>query len=108
MKNSFVIINIIPIFSKISAILNIGKVEIEIKSLTHHKKSLSIKLPRVQDIKILNIIRDICLILNKYVNINRAIMLIIITITMFACIDRDIHGFNTGLIKSNCDNKFWL
>ncbi|MFZ2912164.1 MAG: hypothetical protein WAZ75_03710 [Candidatus Absconditicoccaceae bacterium] len=82
--------------------------EIEIKSLTHQKEILSIKLPKVQDIKILNNIRDICLILNKYKNINRAIMLIIITINMFACIDRDIHGFNTGLIKSNCDNRFWL
>ena len=94
--------------SKISAILNIGKVEIEIKSLTHHKKSLSIKLPRAQDIKILNIIRDIYLILNKYMNINSAIMLIIITINIFICIDRDIHGFNTGFIKLSCNNRFWL
>ncbi len=41
-------------------------------------------------------------------NANKAIILIIITINIFACIDRDMPVFNTGLISFKLDNKFWL
>ena len=108
LMNSLIRIRIIHIFSSTSAKLNIGKFHIEIKSLTHHKNILSIKFPNVQAINILKKIRDICFIFNKYVNINSAMMLIIITINIFTCIHRDIHRLNTGLIKSMFDNKFWL
>lgn len=93
----------IQIFNKISAILNTGKLDIDIKSLTHHKNSLSIRFPIVHEIKKLNIIRDIYLILNKYIKTKSAIILIDITINIFKFIHRDIHRLNTGFMKSTLD-----
>ena len=92
-------------FSSTSAMLNTGKLRIDIKSLTHHRKNLSARFQIVPAIKKINIIHDIYLILNKYVNIKRDAMLIEMIINIFACIHRDIHKLNTGLIKSRLDSR---
>lgn len=90
--------DIIHMFSKISDILNIGKLDIDIKSLTHHKNILSIKFHSVQAISKLRVIFQKSFFLYSNINKKSELMLIIIIILIFTLIHRDIHLFSIGSI----------
>jgi hypothetical protein len=96
-----IIRNNAPIFSIISAILNIGKsnIPILIKSLTPHKNILSTKFPIVPAINKPAICRLICFCLNNRKNIHIPMLLIPMIMKKGIGSDRDIHTFNIGLIS---------
>jgi hypothetical protein len=91
-----------------SAILNIGKLQMDMKSLTAHKNILSIKFPSVQAISMLKIVGDICFFLSKYENMMIANKLTDIMMVLFTDIPREIQKFSVAWIISKLERKFWL
>jgi hypothetical protein len=91
----------IQIFSKISAILNIGKLKrlILIKSLTHQSRTLSMRFPMVPAMKNQRKIRHIFLLQNiRYIQMRTNIVMMI-TRNKGIGSDRATPVLNAGVIR---------
>lgn len=88
-----------PILSMMSAILNMGKLNIwiSIKSLTPPKKILSIKFPKVPAMSNVVIIRLIFFVINSRIKAHIPAKLIIIIMMIGTGNDREIPSLNTGV-----------